>query len=806
MYSRVLYLSDGTAKPYAVPFPFLSRTHISVLVDGIPTTSFSWISDSVVSVPAFPVGHTIEIRRSTPKTDPDVTYSDGSTLVESDLNLETLQLLYINQESHDEALFLTQGLTFVPPASRVKKALVFDDAGNATLSEDDYVDQALNSAASAAAALAAKDASEAALSANQEIAGKFGDVDTAVTTATAQAAISTEKAVVATDAATSSVNSAAAAAQARDAAQLSAKVYATVAEGMAATPNQGYFSVIATDNNQYLVLCQNNNGTMVQIKIYPSSAAVDGVTAEVLGARGGSPDLNTRIEAIVTSTGATQIAFDGLQGQLQTYRPTADEMRLDPTNPVDIGSGIQPFTVTLPKLIISRHDADIVIPSSTVSFESVTAEAVSNAAFVMHYDPQGPANFPGNRLKYLDAYGLSIKRVSDGATLGSPSDFMYKDGSGMVYGTQNVADFDCTVSYTGFTRRYDRVCVNPNTGEVAVIKGTDRIVDAAEYRAAEPDGWRTAYWAYVDYRGVILQPAHAFNGYARTGAASADRASYIDYCRARLPKTLGRAMRGQTIRLIGYGDSITAQGGGNPADDGSVGNQLIPNLDRDKIDGYYTTASQPEIYGRMPADTAAIYPKYDHGDGLGPVHVHLGWNWYLKAALEHLGATVTYRNWGVGGTTSENSITSGLYNGRYPDRLNAAVADGGHLAVIAFGMNELGQPYSFANIVAIIRAFQATGHECIVVTPPLISSFGIRAPITQWRDTTHQMIEAARTTNSAFVNCAMIEDFPGAGITGIPQPDATWINGFNHPGPTQLGYIGRALADIVGVGLPQGWQ
>ena len=57
---------------------------------------------------------------------------------------------------------------------------------------------------------------------------------------------------------------------------------------------------------------------------------------------------------------------------------------------------------------------------------------------------------------------------------------------------------------------------------------------------------------------------------------------------------------------------------------------------------------------------------------------------------------------------------------------------------------------------------------------------GLRAPIVQWRDTTHQMVEAARVTDSAFVNCAMLDDFPGYGVSGIPPREACWINGFNH--------------------------
>lgn len=595
--------------------------------------------------------------------------------------------------------------------------------------------------------------------------------------------------------------------QARDAALTSTGVFTTVAAGMAATPSGKYFSVVATDSTQYVTLILNNNGTPVITKVYPSSEYVDSVANEVHGARAGSPTLNDRLNAIVSSVGGTQISYGGLQAQLQTYRPTADEARLDPAGQTDVDPTTpQPLTLTLPKMIVSRFDADIVVPPTAVTFDPVSTNAVTNEAFILHYDAQGPYNFPGDRLHYLDVTGLTLKRASDGTVLTNPTDYQYKEGSGMVWGTQNVPDFDCLATYTGRGRRYDRVCVNPNTGDVLIVKGTDRIVDPSEYRPAEPDGLRTMYWAYVDYRGVTLLPARYFSGYARSGLGAADYTRHVDWCRARLAKTIGRALRGQAIRMIGYGDSLTAQGGGNPAPDGSAGNQLVPNLDRDKLNGYYTTDQQPQVYGRMPADTQALYPKYDHGDGLGQIHVHLGFNWYLKAALERLGGVVEYRNWGVGGTTSEPTLTFNLYNGRHPDRLNLAVADGGHLAVIAFGMNELGQPYSFANIVAIVRAFQATGHECIIVTPPMISATGLRAPIVQWRDTTHQMVEAARVTDSAFVNCAMLDDFPGYGVSGIPPREACWINGFNHPGPTHLGIVGRAIAELVGVVLPNGWM
>ena len=145
--------------------------------------------------------------------------------------------------------------------------------------------------------------------------------------------------------------------------------------------------------------------------------------------------MNDRLNAIVSSVGGTQISYGGLQAQLQTYRPTADEARLDPAGQTDVDPTTpQPLTLTLPKMIVSRFDADIVVPPTAVTFDPVSTNAVTNEAFILHYDAQGPYNFPGDRLHYLDVTGLTLKRASDGTVLTNPTDYQYKEGSGMVWG------------------------------------------------------------------------------------------------------------------------------------------------------------------------------------------------------------------------------------------------------------------------------------------------------------------------------------------------------------------------------------
>ena len=61
---------------------------------------------------------------------------------------------------------------------------------------------------------------------------------------------------------------------ARDAAQLSAGIYATTAAGLAATVNGEYFNIPSADELEYLILYKNVSGTELEIKRYPSVNAI----------------------------------------------------------------------------------------------------------------------------------------------------------------------------------------------------------------------------------------------------------------------------------------------------------------------------------------------------------------------------------------------------------------------------------------------------------------------------------------------------------------------------------------------------
>ncbi|MBY4728631.1 MULTISPECIES: phage tail fiber protein [Burkholderia] len=128
MLSRAIYSGDGTTKVFAVPFPYIDKSHVTVRVNKIEVL-FTWINSSSVLIPEPPVAglDNVEVRRTTPSDPHMVVFQDASTLTAPDLNLESTQLLYLAQERQDEA-----GLTLMRGPGRVY------DAGGLRITDVSY--------------------------------------------------------------------------------------------------------------------------------------------------------------------------------------------------------------------------------------------------------------------------------------------------------------------------------------------------------------------------------------------------------------------------------------------------------------------------------------------------------------------------------------------------------------------------------------------------------------------------------------------------------------------------------------------
>lgn len=102
-YSYVRYTGNGTTTNYVFSFPYLSADHIKVRIDGVLTDLFTFLTSSTIQMLEAPAsGAVLEIRRDTPKDNPIVNFTDGSVLLERDLDLLAQFDLYLAQEASDK--------------------------------------------------------------------------------------------------------------------------------------------------------------------------------------------------------------------------------------------------------------------------------------------------------------------------------------------------------------------------------------------------------------------------------------------------------------------------------------------------------------------------------------------------------------------------------------------------------------------------------------------------------------------------------------------------------------------------------
>lgn len=100
IYPLVEYVQapDGTTD-FDVPFPFLSRSHVEVLVNEAQANILEWIGDRRLRLTA-PVRRSdrIRVQRNTPIETALVKFQDGAVLTQEDLNTAVNQLLFKQQE------------------------------------------------------------------------------------------------------------------------------------------------------------------------------------------------------------------------------------------------------------------------------------------------------------------------------------------------------------------------------------------------------------------------------------------------------------------------------------------------------------------------------------------------------------------------------------------------------------------------------------------------------------------------------------------------------------------------------------
>jgi hypothetical protein len=98
------YTGNGSNKLFSITFPYLETTDIFVFVNGTLTTAYTFANATTIEMTAAPAnGATVYISRVTNDTTLQATFFPGSSIKAADLNLDFDQVLYIAQETTNEA-------------------------------------------------------------------------------------------------------------------------------------------------------------------------------------------------------------------------------------------------------------------------------------------------------------------------------------------------------------------------------------------------------------------------------------------------------------------------------------------------------------------------------------------------------------------------------------------------------------------------------------------------------------------------------------------------------------------------------
>ena len=100
-YSYMTSVGDGQTQLFSLPFQYLSKRHVYVLVDGLEA-NFSWHTRSTVLITPTPkAGAVVRIERRTPIDSPPADFSEGALITANDLDVLSTYYLFVAQEGQD---------------------------------------------------------------------------------------------------------------------------------------------------------------------------------------------------------------------------------------------------------------------------------------------------------------------------------------------------------------------------------------------------------------------------------------------------------------------------------------------------------------------------------------------------------------------------------------------------------------------------------------------------------------------------------------------------------------------------------
>ena len=304
-YSYVRYSGNGSTTNYTFSFPVISTDHIKVRVNGTLVTNWSFLSSSTIQFAAAPANAAvIEIRRETPKESSIVNFTDGSVLLERDLDLLATWQLYVAQETEDDLEDTIRVDSQGRFDAQNKRIINVADPINA---QDAVTKNWAETGMSSQLAQATSQATAAAGSATAA-AGSATSAATSASTATTQATSATASATSATGSATAAAGSATAAANS-----------ATAANTSATNANS---SAVAAASSATTATTQASNASASASAAASSAAAaataLDNFDDRYLGQKASDPSVDNDGNALITGA----LYYNSTDGKMRVYTGT----------------------------------------------------------------------------------------------------------------------------------------------------------------------------------------------------------------------------------------------------------------------------------------------------------------------------------------------------------------------------------------------------------------------------------------------------------------------------------------------------
>ncbi|MFW2000704.1 hypothetical protein [Acinetobacter ursingii] len=416
--------------------------------------------------------------------------------------------------------------------------------------------------------------------------------------------------------------------------------------------------------------------------------------------------------------------------------------------------------------------------TSNLTFDATATQTVTKTVTLLKSEDGSWSNT--NTFLARDMYNVSVKQGS--TTLVKDTDYKEFNWYGKINAIKdslNNVSVDVTYSYENY--RVDVVAVDTYWRRVEVIKGTERSYDPYEYVPALSENYKPLALVLVKGNSLEFMPlGDCFEIAGKPNNPSGDYLSISEHNRKALLTTFSKISRGENIRLIGYGDSITADEYVN-----TKGEWERPNgKERDRADyleHYY------------PADSKALtnIKKFIRDDYDGTFqHAEIGWNWSLKNYIEQTyGVIVQYDNWAIGG----GNVTDGKNRMQYV----LPTVSKGDIAVVCYGTNG---GLNFDDLSAIVKSFQSKGVSVILMPTPLANPSNNHAMSNEgnWSSLNGYMLQEAMRLNCAIVPTWHYLLQHSSLSWGISSKFRSNQNLINHPGLFEFQCYGKMLCNIFG--------